>query len=177
MCTVHSWDGGSLVWLELKPWLHLRAGRKIKARLWRTLSAWMRTPGQSDGYVVTALFRIFPLFLKIIQSNENKGLTHCKRISSVKQGREKFHTFHMVRSATPRTSTGNHMCGFVGATGKIRNGTRVQGLQIPSNFQQPPEKTQPGEDSGWVEMAVSKTKKEEGKSTGRGTPGGATGAT
>lgn len=67
-----SWDGGRLVWLE--PWSHLRAGRKTKVSLWKASNAWLRTLGQPDGYVVTALFRIFPIFLKITQSNENKGM-------------------------------------------------------------------------------------------------------
>lgn len=39
----------------------------------------------------------------------------------------------MVCSITlpPRTGTGNHTCGLAGASGKTRNGTRVQRVEVP----------------------------------------------
>lgn len=74
VCTVSSWAAGRLVWPELGS--HPRAGRETEARLCRALNAWPRTLGQPDGYVVTVLCRIFPIFLKIIQSNKNRGVKH-----------------------------------------------------------------------------------------------------
>lgn len=72
VCTVSSWAAGRLVWPE--PGSHPRAGRETEARPCRALNAWPRTLGQPDGYVVTVLCRIFPIFLKIIQSNKNRGV-------------------------------------------------------------------------------------------------------
>lgn len=49
---------------------------KTEARLWRALNAWLKTLDQPDGNVVTALFRIFPIFLQTTQSNKNEGVKH-----------------------------------------------------------------------------------------------------